>query len=111
MAAKAVLRAVEDGTSANTALETILERTEGKVASGDVTAGALINFNFSIQGEQGVRQVGEVIQGVLASTAINNDTPAGQLTAGINPSEPSTPPINPMTITSQLTDKTGDSKD
>ena len=48
MAAAAILRAAGDGSHSNSALETILERTEGKVASGEQPAGTLIQFTFNL---------------------------------------------------------------
>jgi len=47
LAAKAVLRATEDGGSANAALETILERTEGKVRDESQGNQIVVNLTFS----------------------------------------------------------------
>ena len=77
IAAKAIEKAMEGSVGH---LDHVLERTEGKVASDPGSAGALIQFNFNIQGgELGAgqaRQVGEVIQGVIAQ-AVD--------TKGVNP--------------------------
>ena len=83
MAATAVLRAVQPNGSGNQALETILERTEGKVPNPDAgSAGVSIAFNFMLApgGPMPSGSVGEVLQGVLASQALQpvNPLPAAE---------------------------------
>lgn len=88
VAARYIIKAIEGSASHG---DTLLDRTEGKVASQDAQGGAVINFNFNItNGEQGVRQVGEVIQGVLATAQAAPHSPSptfvvGQLAEGVNP--------------------------
>ena len=80
LAATAILRAVQDGHGGNAALETILERTEGKVQSNEQASGTLIQFNFSLApGAQLPGSVGEIIAGQLA---------ASQAPRLVNPSPP-----------------------
>ena len=80
LAATAILRAAGDGSHSNSALETILERTEGKVQSNEQASGTLIQFNFSLApGAQLPGSVGELIAGQLA---------ASQATRLVNPSPP-----------------------
>ena len=98
MAAQAILRAMRPDTVGNGSFETILERMEGKVG-GNETGGSTINFNFVVQGDQGVRQVGELVQGVIASATTNSmqSEPALAQTGilgAVNPSSRSTPGIN-----------------
>ena len=73
IAARAIVRAMDEGSVGH--LETILERTEGKVASPEQQAGVSIAFNFNlgalVAGPQTPGSVGEVLQGVLAPQAIN----------------------------------------
>ena len=67
LAASAILRAAGSGSHSNSALETILERTEGKVQSNEQASGTLIQFNFSLApGAQLPGSVGELIAGQLA---------------------------------------------
>jgi len=87
------MKAIEGSASHG---DTLLERTEGKVASDPGSAGALIQFNFNInQGAQAARQVGEVVQGVLASVqGVQGELlPGAQLPAGVNHMPPHDDPL------------------
>ena len=61
------MRAMLPNSVGNGSFETILERVEGKVASGETQAGAMIQFNFTLApGAQLPGSVGEIIAGQLA---------------------------------------------
>lgn len=74
IAARAILKATE-GSGVH--LEQVLDRTEGKVPSGDAGgSGPGIQFVFNLMGQGAIPgSAGEVIQGVLASQGVNPVNP------------------------------------